>query len=73
MICKKKKLSLVTSTDVNFLLSGDCFCSTSAEIQYSVNSHPRDRKIPSARLLVKYSYIIKHVDTQFTVIEGPNG
>ena len=48
MICKKKKLSLVTGTDGIFRLSGDCFCSTSAEPRYCVNSLPRDRKIPSA-------------------------
>ena len=39
MICKKKKLSLITGIDRNFRLS--------AEPRYCVNSHPRDRKIPS--------------------------
>ena len=32
IICKKKKLSLVTDMDGNFRLSSDCFCSTSAEV-----------------------------------------
>ena len=35
-------------TDGNFRLSGDCFCSTSAEPRCCVNSPLRDRKIPSA-------------------------
>ena len=39
MICKKKKLSLVTGTDGMFRFSNDCFC---------VNSHPQEQKIPSA-------------------------
>ena len=46
MICKKKNLSLVTGTDGNFRLSGDCFCSTTTEHRYCVNSPPRDRKNP---------------------------
>ena len=48
IICKKKKLSLVTGTDGNFRLSGDWICSTSAEPWYCVNSPSQDQKIPSA-------------------------
>ena len=63
MVCKKKKLSLVTGTGgYNFRLSGDCLCNTSAEPRYCVNSAPRDRKIQSApvtgeRLLYYSSYL----------------
>ena len=48
MTCKKKKLSLVTGADGIFRLSGDCFCSTSAEPRYCVKQSPLDLKIPSA-------------------------
>ena len=41
-----KKLSLVTGTDGLFRISGDCFCSISAEPRYLVNSHPRDLEYP---------------------------
>ena len=56
LICKKKKLSLVTSTDGTFRLSGDCFCRTSAEPRYIP---PRDQKTP----FVKDSYILALVIT----------
>ena len=64
MQAKKKKLSLVTGMDGNLWLSSDCFCSTSAEPGYCVNSPPRDWKIPSApvtgeRLL--YSQVLSDV------------
>ena len=32
MICKKNSFSLVTGTGGKFRFSGDCFCSTSAEV-----------------------------------------
>ena len=48
MICKKKKLAQVAGTDGNFRLSGDCFCSTSAQPRYCVNSPPQERLLYSS-------------------------
>ena len=56
MICKKKKLSLVTGTDGNFQLSGDCFCSTAAE--------PQTGKSHLHQLLVKDSYNLYPAGTE---------
>ena len=74
MICKKKKLSLVTGTAGNFRLPGDCFRSTSAELRYYVNSLPLGGKIPSApvtgdfKILIRLFKYVKLISKTYTYL-----
>ena len=53
---QEKETITSNGIDGNIRLSGDCFCSTSAEPLYCIKSPPLDWKFPFIRLLVKDSY-----------------